>query len=137
MKLGRFYLIFSAVGLLPIALSYGVDPNRILPKLLQILPIEGDVVHVFRAMMGLYLATIVLWLLGAMRGGSLMRTALISEIVFMSGLAAGRLLDLLLDGWPSPMLIVYSVAELVLATWGVLCLKKFDNNTQVTDKLTS
>ena len=92
MKLSRFYLIFSAVGLLPIALSYGVDPNRILPKLLQILPIEGDVVHVFRAMMGLYLATIVLWLLGAMRGGSLMRTALISEIVFMSGLAAGRLL---------------------------------------------
>jgi hypothetical protein len=64
--------------------------------------------------MGLYLAIIVLWLLG----GSLMRTALISEIVFMSGLATGRLLSLLLDGWPSPMLIVYSVAELVLATGG-------------------
>ena len=27
MKLSRFYLIFSAVGLLPIALSYGVDPG--------------------------------------------------------------------------------------------------------------
>jgi hypothetical protein len=136
MKLSRVYLIFSAVGLLPIALSYGVDPNRILPKLLQILPIEGDVVHVFRAMMGLYLATIVLWLLGAIRGGPLMRTALISEIVFMSGLAAGRLLDLLLDGWPSPMLIAYTVAELLLAAWGVLCLKKIDSNSQVTEKLT-
>ncbi len=45
--------------------------------------------------MGLYLAIIVLWLLGTIRGGSLMRTALISEIVFMSGLAAGRLLSLL------------------------------------------
>ena len=86
--------------------------------------------------MGLYLAIIVLWLLGTIRGGSLMRTALISEIVFMSGLATGRLLSLLLDGWPSPMLIVYTVAELVLATWGVLCLKKFDSNTQVTDTLT-
>jgi hypothetical protein len=135
MKLSRFYLIFSAVGLLPIALSYGVDPNRILPKLLQILPIEGDVVHVFRAMMGLYLATIVLWLLGAIRGGPLMRTALISEIVFMSGLAGGRLLDLLLDGWPSPMLIVYTVAELLLAAWGVLCLKGFDRHAAITEPL--
>jgi len=135
MKLSRFYLIFSAVGLLPIALSYGVDPNRILPKLLQILPIEGDVVHVFRAMMGLYLATIVLWLLGAIRGGPLMRTALISEIVLMSGLAAGRLLDLLLDGWPSPMLIVYTVAELLLAAWGVLCLKEFDRHAAIPETL--
>jgi hypothetical protein len=103
MKLSRFYLIFSAVGLLPIALSYGVDPNRILPKLLQIQPVEPGVIHIFRAIMGLYLATIVLWLLGAIRGGGLMRTALISEIVFMVGLVAGRLLDLLLNGWPSPM----------------------------------
>jgi hypothetical protein len=82
--------------------------------------------------MGLYLATIVLWLLGAIRGGPLMRTALVSEIVFMSGLAIGRLLSLLLDGWPSPMLIAYMVAELVLASWGVLCLKTFDSNSQVT-----
>ena len=77
--------------------------------------------------MGLYLATIVLWLLGAIRGGPLMRTALISEIVFMSGLAAGRLLDLLLNGWPSPVLVAYAIAELVLATWGIFCLKKFDS----------
>ena len=78
MKFSRFYLIFSAVGLLPIALSYGVDPNRILPQLLQIQPVEGGVIHIFRAIMGLYLATIVLWLLGAIRGGRLMRTALMS-----------------------------------------------------------
>ena len=136
MKLSRFYLIFSAVGLLPIALSYGVDPNRVLPKLLQIQPIEGDLVHVFRAMMGLYLATMLLWLLGASRGGPLMRTALISEIVFMAGLAAGRLLDLLLDGWPSPMLIVYTVAELLLVAWGVLCLKGFDRHAAITETLT-
>jgi hypothetical protein len=114
-------------------LSYGVDPNRILPKFLDINPIGGDLLHIFRAIMGLYLATIVLWLLGAIRGGPLMRAALIAEIVFMSGLAAGRLLDLLVAGWPSPMLIAYTVAELVLATWGILCLKTFDSNTQVTE----
>jgi hypothetical protein len=76
--------------------------------------------------MGLYIATIVLWVLGAIRGGRLMRTALICAIVFMSGLAAGRLLGILLDGWPSPMLIAYAVAELVLATWGVICSRRFD-----------
>jgi hypothetical protein len=127
MKSSRFYLIFSAVGLLPISLSYGIDPNRILPMLFQFHSAGGDTVHVLRAIMGLYLATIVLWLLGAIRGGPLMRTALISEIVFMSGLAAGRLLDLLLNGWPSPVLIVYAVAELVLAIFGIFCLKKFDD----------
>ena len=67
----------------------------------------------------------MLLLLGAIRGGPLMRTALISEIVFMSGLAPGRLLDILLDGWPSPVLIAYTVAELLLAAWGVVCLRKF------------
>jgi hypothetical protein len=118
-------LIFRG-ALLPIALSYGIDPNQVLPKLLQIQPVGPGVVHIFRAMMGLYLATIVLWLLGAIRGGPLMRTALISEIVFMAGLASGRLLDLLLNGWPSPMLITYAVAELVLAALGVVCLKRFD-----------
>ena len=131
----RFYLLFSAAGLLPIALSYGIDPNRILPQFLQIHPIGGDLLHIFRAIMGLYLATLALWLVGAIRGGELMRTALVSEIIFMTGLAAGRLLSLLLDGWPSPMLIVYTVAELLLAAWGVLCLKKFDKNSQVTERL--
>ena len=92
-------------------MSYGLDPNRILPKLFQFHPVEGDTVHVLRAIMGLYLATIILWLLGAIRGGPLMRTALISGIVFMSGLVAGRLLDILIDGWPSPVLIAYTVAE--------------------------
>jgi len=133
MKSSRFYLVFSAVGLLPISLSYGVDPNRVLPKIMQIQPLEGDLIHVFRAIMGLYLALIVLWLLGAIRGGPLMRTALISEIAFMSGLAAGRLLDLLLDGWPSPMLTAYAVAELVLAAWGVICLKTLARQAEATE----
>ena len=84
--------------------------------------------------MGLYLASIILWLLGAIRGGRLMRTASLAEIVFMVGLAAGRLLDLLVAGWPSPMLTAYAVAELVLAAWGVFCLKQFDGMAEVTEK---
>jgi len=40
MTSSRFYLLFSAAGLLPIALSYGIDPNQVLPKFLQIQPID-------------------------------------------------------------------------------------------------
>ena len=96
----------------------------------------GDLVHILRAVMGLYLAILTLWLLGAIRGGSLMRTAIISEIVFMSGLAAGRLIDMLLNGWSSPILIVYTVAELVLASLGILCLFSHDRNSETTVGLT-
>jgi hypothetical protein len=52
-----------------------------------------------------------------------MHTALISEIVVMSGLAAGRLLSPLLDGWPRPILITYAIAELLLAGWGIYCFR--------------
>jgi hypothetical protein len=89
---------FSTACLLPIALSYGIDPYRILPLRFQIYFAGGDTVHVLGAIIGLYLATSILWLLAVFRGGPLMRTALISEIIFMSGLAAGRLLDVLLNG---------------------------------------
>jgi hypothetical protein len=83
--------------------------------------------------MGLYMATIGLWLWGAFRGGLSMRTALIAEIVFISVLAIGRLLDNVLDGWRSPMLIAYTVAELGLAIWGVFCLRRFHRNPPVTE----
>ena len=53
----------------------------------------------------------------------------------MSGLAAVRLLDLLLNNWPSPVLVVYIVAELVLANWGIFCLKGTSNNEQIAGSL--
>ena len=123
MNQSRLYLLFSAAGLLPIALSYGVAPAKILPQPVQINAISGDLIHIFRAIMGLYLALIVLWVIGACRGGELMYAAIISEIVFMLGLAAGRLLSLFVDGWPSPILMAYAVAELLLAGWGICCLR--------------
>jgi hypothetical protein len=58
-----------------------------LPNLLDINPLDENHVHVFRAIMELYLATTVLWSRSATQCGLLMRTDLISDIVFMSGLA--------------------------------------------------
>ena len=41
--------------------------NLILPGLLQLQALDGNLVPIFRANMGLYLATIVLWVLGVIR----------------------------------------------------------------------
>ncbi len=119
----RFYLLVSAAGLTAVALSYGVAPATVLPWLLDI-TVEGtDLTHVFRAIMGLYLGMIVLWVLGAFRP-SLTRAAVVAEIAFMSGLAVGRVLSIVVDGMPSIALLGYTGVEIALAAWGMLVLKK-------------
>ncbi len=119
----RFYLLFSAAALVAVALSYGVVPEALLPKVLE-LTVEGtDLTHVFRAVMGLYLGMIVLWFLGAFRA-NLTRAAVIAEIAFMFGLAFGRVLSIIVDGVPSALLIFYAVLEVAMGLWGVLVLKK-------------
>ena len=121
----RFYLLFSAAGLFVIALGYGIDPAAILPMALNV-TVEGiDLTHIFRAVMGLYLAMIVLWILGALRA-SLTKAAVIAEVTFMFGLAAGRALSIIIDGMPSVLLVIYAVLEIVMGLWGVLILKKQD-----------
>jgi len=119
----RFYLLVSAAGLFAVALSYGVAPAVVLPKVLDV-AVEGtDLTHIFRAVMGLYLAMIVLWVLGALRP-NLTRVAVISEVTFMFGLAFGRVLSILSDGVPSLLLITYTALEIVLGVWGILILKR-------------
>jgi hypothetical protein len=121
--MSRIYLLFSAAGLVAVALSYGVAPAVVLPLLLD-LTVEGvDLTHIFRAIMGLYLAMIVLWVLGALRP-EITRTAVISEITFMFGLALGRVLSILVDGMPSFLLVGYTVVEIGMGCWGILVLKQ-------------
>ncbi len=132
----RFYLLFSAAGLLPVALSYGLAPAVVLPKVFD-LTIEGaDQSHILRAYMGLYLGMIVLWVLGAVRE-KLARAAVISEIAFMFGLAAGRILSIVVDGLPSVLLIVYTGAEIGLGSWGILILRNLSRTPLDQDHTTA
>jgi hypothetical protein len=124
----RFYLIFSAAGLFVIALSYGVAPAVVLPRVLD-LTVEGtDLTHIFRAIMGLYFGMIVLWVLGAFRS-NLTRVAVTAEVVFMIGLGFGRAVSIVVDGVPSILLVVYAVLEISMGLWGILILKKLSNAT--------
>jgi hypothetical protein len=119
----RFYLLFSAAGLFVIALSYGVAPAAILPSALDV-TVEGtDLAHIFRAIMGLYLGMVVLWVLGAF-WANLTRAAVIAEVTFMIGLAFGRVVSIVIDGIPSVLLVVYAVLEISMGLWGVLILKR-------------
>lgn len=110
----RALLLLMAASILPVAFSYGVVPQSTLPWLFGI---EADGVntrHIFRAIMGMYLGFIGLWALGALRP-RLRIPALWSLFVFTSGLAMGRLLSLILDGWPNLLLFGYMLGEFVVA----------------------
>ena len=65
----RAYLLLIAAILVPIALSYGVAPATLLPKLLDI-AVEGvDQMQIFRALMCLYLAASTFWAIAAFTTG--------------------------------------------------------------------
>ena len=119
----RLYLLISALGLLPVALSYGIAPTMVVPSLFDVAVESTDLTHILRAVMGLYLGMVVLWVLGAMRP-NIARTAVISEVAFMFGLAFGRLLSIVADGVPSLLLVAYAAVEIVMGGLGIWILRQ-------------
>jgi hypothetical protein len=111
----RAFLIFCAVGLVPIALGYGAKPSVSMEALFGVSVDSTNLTHILRAVMGLYFGMVLIWLLGAFRR-SLSGAALVCCAVFMLGLAAGRILSFVLDGRPHWLLIVYAVLEVVLGS---------------------
>ncbi len=120
----RFFLIFCAIGLVPIALGYGAKPSVSLDVLFGITVNTTNLTHIMRAVMGLYLGMVVFWLWGAFTT-SMERPALVACAVFMFGLAAGRILSFVMDGLPHWLLIVYAVLEIVLGLVAVILYGEF------------
>jgi len=109
----RAFLLFCAVGLVPIALGYGAKPSASLDMLFGITVDTTNLTHIMRAVMGLYLGMVVIWVWGAFNK-KMTTPALISCAFFMLGLAAGRILSIIVDGMPHWLLVVYAVLEIVL-----------------------
>lgn len=119
----RLVLFLAALGLVPIAFSYGLVPSKSVSYLLGF-PVEGtNQTHVFRAIMGLYLANVCFWLAGALLS-SLRLPALWALFVFMGGLAAGRIISIVVDGMPSLILVFYLVAEITFAVLALVAIRK-------------
>lgn len=117
----RVFLLFCSVGLIPIALGYGAEPSSSLPLLFGITVDTVNLTHILRAVMGLYLAMVALWVWGAF-SDAMEGPALVACAVFMLGLAAGRILSFTLDGLPHWLLVVYAVLEIAL---GLVALKLY------------
>jgi len=111
------------VFLFPVALSYGVDPAATLPKFMNI-TVEGtDQTHIFRALMGLYLGMVTFCIIAAFTP-EWRHVAVIWAVFFAYSLAAGRILSLIVDGMPSPILLFYMAVELIGGTLGLLVLAR-------------
>ena len=123
MNPSKVFLLFAAAGLTPIALSYGVRPSASIPFLFGFPAEDMHAVHVFRAVMGLYLAQASFWIAGAIKP-SLTTPALWSVVIFMWGLAIGRLLSLAVDGVPNLILLIYLVLEIGFGIVGWMLLRR-------------
>lgn len=118
-KLQKALLLIVAIGLIPIALSYGLIPEKSISYLFNISVSEINLIHILRAVMGLYLALILFWFIGAFKI-HLRQAAIYSLIVFMFGLASGRIISLILDGVPNWLLLVYLALELSFGILGLV-----------------
>lgn len=118
----NFHLIISTLIVASIAIVYGFQPNMVFDVSINSI----DEANIFKAIMGLYLAFSLLWILGIFQI-SLWKTATVSNIIFMLGLAFGRIISILLDGIPTTVFVVGTVGELVLGLFAYYQLKRQPN----------
>lgn len=123
----NLHLTVSTVIIIPVALAYGLYPQMMLPWLFDFKVDTTNLTSIFRAMMGLYLAMSVIWIMGIFKP-QLWITATITNITFMGGLALGRLVSLALDGIPGIYFLIGLVLESLLAIWGLKNLKNYGTN---------
>jgi hypothetical protein len=118
----RLILGSAALGIAAIGAIYLFTPQT----LLSIYGIDlrsASEANLYRsAYGGLFLAFALLFGLGAI-GARHSRTALLALLTFMGGLAVGRLVSVVADGWPHPLLTAVLVVELAYAGAAGVVLK--------------
>ncbi len=115
-------LLLIAPSVLAVSLSYGLYPEITLKYLYDIEVNNANLANIFRAIMGLYIALSMFWVVGAFKK-SLRLAALWSMTVFMTGIALGRILSIIIDGFPYPIFLFYTVIEIFSALMGYFLIK--------------
>lgn len=113
----KIHLIISVLIVVPVAFVYGFNPSSEFDIHLNTI----DEHNFFKAIMGLYIGCSILWILGIFKSNYL-KTALLTNVVFMLGLGIGRLLSWLIDGTPSFGYQLGTFAELFLGFYGIWLL---------------
>jgi Domain of unknown function (DUF4345) len=124
LKWKNVQLLFGAVIVAIVALEYGIAPGKTVKLLLGINTTNSNLNQVFRASMGLYLGMAAFWI-SAVFNANLWRAATLSSIFFFGGLAIGRIIGILSDGWPNVYFTTGVVFELILFIWAMINLKKY------------
>lgn len=122
----NLHLTISVILIIPVALVYGSYPDFILPGLFDFKIESSDLANIFRAIMGLYLGMTIIWIAGIFNP-KFWTVATLTNIIFMGGLALGRLISLALDGFPSNSLLFGLIVELALTFFALINLKKYGN----------
>lgn len=117
----KIHLIISVLVVVPVSFVYGFNPDSQFDIHLNTIDEQNQ----FKAIMGLYLAFSVLWVLGIFKRQWL-RPALITNMIFMLGLGFGRLLSWFIDGTPTFEYQFGAIAELFLGFYGV-CVLRYSN----------
>ena len=126
-KSKNLHLIISAIIITIISFTYGLFPDKVLPEIFDFKVDSNDLKQVFRATMGLYAGMVILWVIGIFKPAH-WRTATITNVFFMVGLATGRISSLIIDGIPSIPFSAGLALELTLGLWGIINLKKYKAN---------
>ncbi len=119
----KIHLIISVLIVVPVSFTYGFNPGLQFDIQLQTI----DEHNFFKAVMGLYLGFSLLWVLGVFKNEYL-KTALITNAIFMLGLGFGRLLSFVFDGVPTFGYQFGTIAELLLGFYGIWVLTNKNTN---------
>lgn len=124
----KTFLLATAIALFPVSFTYGFLPEGTMNLLFGIDTAVEDVnlINMLRALMGLYLAMVALWMIGAFRV-KYRKLALLTLVFFMFGVAAGRAFSFLLDGIPDWPFVFFFFAEIVMGGVGLRLLNKLQN----------
>lgn len=124
MQLKKGVLVFAFVTICIIALLYGISPQWFFETFLVDSKNPSiDQSHILRAVMMLYIALGLFWLYSAF-SDKYRDAGLVVLAVFCGGLVTGRILSVIVDGTPSPLLSVYIFMELSLVPVCIWLLRR-------------
>lgn len=117
-RLQKSLLLITAIGLVPIALGYGFMPEKTMTLLYGFDVSNVNLKHIMRAVMGIYFGQIIIWILGSSKP-SIRRPAMYCLVVFVLGVAGGRMISFIVDGMSHWSFTVYLILELIIGLFGL------------------
>lgn len=113
MKIKKYFLILAFLMVSVIALLYGVCPKWFAETFLGINEVDVNMAHILRAVMCLYLALGIFWLVSAF-SEQYRNVAVLTTMIFSGGLVTGRIISFFADGQASDLLVLYMFLEFAL-----------------------